>query len=147
MWTLRNGSVSARKWSQFCLVFVSCCFIDIFSSHLFPHVQRCGRTALLGASANGHTAIVEVLLKAGADKEATDKWVSDRRWKKGRQHRKHTHTRMWLMGVGALCMLFLLSFLLGWNKHFKENWMYGGGLILILAHGFIVPFSWRGWKS
>jgi ankyrin repeat protein len=36
-----------------------------------------GRTALINASGNGHTAIVQVLVDAGADKEAKDDKVRD----------------------------------------------------------------------
>jgi ankyrin repeat protein len=53
-----------------------------------------GQTALIIASAKGHTATVEVLLKAGADKDAKDK-VGDRK------REAHTHPHMWLKGCSA----------------------------------------------
>ena len=46
-------------------------------------------TALIYASMNGHTAIVQLLLEAGADKEAK----SDVR---GTNRKNHTHLHMWL---------------------------------------------------
>jgi len=47
-------------------------FVPLFVWCVFVHIKN-GCTALMKASQEGRTAIVRVLLKAGADKDAKDK--------------------------------------------------------------------------
>ena len=58
-----------------------------------------GNTALMKASANGHTATAELLLGAGADKEAKDKV---------REEKNHTHKWLsrWFDGGTTVWPLF-----------------------------------------
>ena len=57
-----------------------CAFLSLSCKH--------GQTVLMEASANGHTATAELLLGAGADKEAKDKVRETKR-----KNHTHLHTR------------------------------------------------------
>ena len=92
---------STSHFHVFLILMFSPRFATMVCASLFLY-GKWGVTALIGASARGHTAIVQLLLEAGADKEAKSKV----RKKRENYTQRHMWLTKWFEGRSTMWPLF-----------------------------------------